>query len=366
MAQVAHECARQGLAVTVISPIALHRAHRPSNFPLNEEEIVDTTTTIRIIRPRYFGASAWASLSFLGRYSPTRITDLRFTAAARRALRSLEQLPDALYGHFLYFGGAAAVRLGSELELPAFPCVGEGVLWTVDRFGDRVATEDLRGATGMIVNNSDLARTVSRRLGYPLEKMLALPNGVDTKRFRPLNKFEARLHFGLPRDTFIVGSVGNFTHEKGIHRLAQAIDGIPGIVGAYAGSGDFVVTGSNVAFCKRVPHDEMPLFLSACDLFVLPTLVEGSSNATLEAMACGLPVVGADLPFNDDLLDDQMSIRINPLDIPAISGVIEALRTDDVLRTRMSRQARIKAESLDIALRAKRMLTFMSNLSTEN
>lgn len=340
-----------------------HRARGGDGFPRDELDSEEGAPAIRVFRPRYLGVSAWEALSCLGRFSPTRITDLNFTAAARKAIRNLSPLPDALYGHFLYFGGVAAIRVGRELKRPAFPCAGEGVLWTVDRFGDRVAHADLKHATAMIANNSDLGKTVSQRLGYPREKIFCIPNGADTARFRPLDKLAARALFGLPAEKFIVGSVGNFKYEKGVHRVAQAIDGLKGVSGVFAGSGPFKPEADNIAFCDRVPHEDMPQFLSGCDLFVLPTLVEGSSNATVEAMACGLPIIGSKRTFNDDLLDDQMAIQVDPLDVDAIRGAIERLRADDALRKKMGRRAREKAQTLDISVRTRRILEFMNEMS---
>lgn len=358
--QFAREITRQGVSCTVISPVPVHKTVRTNGFPAYSDETLPGSAYLHVYCPRYVSASAWTSLSFLGQFSPTRFTYWQFTAAARRALHVLKTPPEALYGHFLYFGGAAAVRLGQEFQIPAFACAGEGVLWTIDRFGDRVAEKDLKAATGIIANNSHLGQIASERLRYPLEKMCAVPNGADTENFRPREKQSARARFGLPDNTFVVGSVGNFTHEKGVHRVAQAISRMRGVVGAFAGSGAFMPEADNIAFCGMVPHDDMPEFLSACDLFVLPTLVEGSSNATLEAMACGLPVIGSALPFNDDLLDNKMSIRVDPLSIGEIRAAVETLLSDNHRRLSMAAAARLKAESLDISVRVKKLLNFMA------
>ena len=154
-------------------------------------------------------------------------------------------------------------------------------------------------------------------------------------------------------------AAGNFLWKKGIVRVGQAIEGLANVAGVFAGSGPVPPTASNMALCRRVEHAEMPALLSACDVFVLPTLIEGSCNALVEAMACGLPIISSNGEFNDDVLEDSMSIRIDPLDVAAIRQAIIRLRDDAALRARMAVAAQQRALRFDINDRARRMLAFM-------
>lgn len=358
--QFAHAVARQGVQCTVIQPVAIHHAWRRDRYPFHHREEAGEGKAVDVYRPRFLSLSAREAFNFLGPLSPSRMTLNRFTAAVRRVLLEKELCPDALYGHFLYFAGAAVVRVGGEMDIPAFPCVGEGELWTVRRFGFAHARRALQTACGFMANSSALKQTLICELGVAGDHIGVFPNGADLSKFRPRDQKEARNQFGLPHDRFLVGSAGNFLSKKGVVRVGEAIDGLEGVAGVFAGSGPLPPRASNMALCRRVPHEEMPALLSACDVFALPTQIEGSCNALVEAMACGLPIISSIGEFNDDLLDANMSIRIDPLDVPAIRNAIVRLRDEPDLRKRMAEAALQRAKQFDIEDRAQRMLKFMS------
>ena len=90
----------------------------------------------------------------------------------------------------------------------------------------------------------------------------------------------------------------------------------------FIGSGEQTPEIDGILFCGKLPHDQIVHYLNAADVFVLPTLAEGCSNAIIEAMACGLPIISSDLPFNDDILDAENSIRVNSLDVESIAEAI--------------------------------------------
>ncbi len=358
--QFAHAVARQGIRCTVIQPVALHRSVKRKAFPYHEVEHIEEGCSVEVFRPRYVSLSARDSFNWLRRFSPSRITLNRFTAAVRRTLRKNQLHPDALYGHFLYFSGATVVQIGREEGAPAFPCVGEGEFWTVRRFGTSHAQKALIAAAGFLANSSALKQALISELGFDANRISVFPNGTDLTQFRPGDKSAARKRFGLPEDLFLVASVGNFLEKKGIVRVGKAIDGLDGVAGVFAGSGPVPPIATNMALCRRVAHDEMPDVLAACDVFVLPTLVEGCCNAIVEAMACGLPIISSTGTFNDDLLDDSMSIRVDPMDVAAIRNAIVHLRDDVDLRRSMSKAALLKSKRFDVNDRARRMLEFMA------
>lgn len=356
--QFAHAVARQGVRCTVIQPVAFHRAFSDSSYPFYEMQEV-TRGAVEVYRPRILSLSVHKSCLSLGPLNPSLFTFAQFTAAVRKVLSQKQIRPDALYGHFLYLAGAAAVQIGSEMVIPAFPCVGEGELWTVRNFGFPHAKKALAPASGFLANSSAIKRTLISELGLSCERIGVFPNSTDLSVFSPGNQLDARRSLGLPLNQFLVAAAGSFDVSKGIVRVGEAIEGLNGVAGVFAGSGSVPPNVSNTAFCRQVAHNEMPRLLTACDIFALPTVIEGSCNAIVEAMACGLPVVSSVGEFNDDLLDDSMSIRVDPLDVTALRHAIVWLRDHPEFRKRMGEAAARRSRKFDANDRARRILDFM-------
>jgi glycosyltransferase involved in cell wall biosynthesis len=361
--QLAHAVARQGVRVTVIHPVALHAALKTDGFPPRSTEQPRGGEKVTVLRPRFLSLSARKCFARLGPFNPSRVTLRCFTTAAEKAIRRQGVLPDALYGHFLYLSGAAAVSIGARQSIPTFPGIGEGEFWTAAKFGLKHAKRVAKQAKGFVANSSVLKTMLHEYLDVPLEKIGVFPNGTDNTFFTPRDQRTVRIKYGLPADDFLVACVGNYLYKKGPCRVAQAIDGMPGVGGIFMGQGPVPPKGDNIVFNRRVPPAAVPEMLSAADIFVLPTLVEGSCNAIVEAMACGLPVVSSTGAFNDDILDAGMSIRVDPLDVGAIRDAVRTLKDDAALRARMADAALQRSAQFDINDRARRILTFMGQQS---
>ena len=113
-------------------------------------------------------------------------------------------------------------------------------------------------------------------------------------------------------------------------------------------------------FASRIPHEEVAQYLSASDVFVLPTLAEGCSNAIVEAMACGLPIISSDLEFNHDILDSGNSILINPNDIDSIAKAIYQVKENPSWCEKLSLDSLAKVNELSIEMRAKKIIRFLN------
>lgn len=349
--ELVYAVAEGGVQCTVIHPWKAHQWLRERRSPGDG----GGRTNLRVLRP----LTVSISNRQLGPMNTFELTHRLFRVAALRALRSLPALPDAIYGHFLYPAGATAVWAAAKLGRPGFVAVGEGTFWTLEPLGLSRARRDFSGATGVIAVSSLLRNRLVEEVGIPPEKIAVLPNGVDRRRFYPRDRFAMRDKYRLPKTDFLVIYVGNFIESKGVSRVAEAIDGLPGVSGIFVGSGPLPPKISNVAFCGRVPHEQVPELMSAADCFVLPSDVEGSSNASIEAMACGVPAVVSDGAYNDDTVGDS-GLRVPYADVAALRRAITALQSDKALRESLSAKGLRRAEHLDIRQRAESLLRFMA------
>jgi glycosyltransferase involved in cell wall biosynthesis len=143
-----------------------------------------------------------------------------------------------------------------------------------------------------------------------------LPNPIDTSTFAPFDKQQARALLNLPQDKKLVlfGFIGPINHpRKGFKELAEALTHLD------ADNTELVVFGSSQpktsqdfkqkAHYSDSLHDDVSLrvLYSAADVMVVPSLQENLSNAIMESLACGTPVVGFAIGGNSDLIEHQIT-----------------------------------------------------------
>lgn len=105
--------------------------------------------------------------------------------------------------------------------------------------------------------------------------------------------------------------------------------------------------------------------LASADVFVLPTLGDVHSIASVEAMAAGLPVVASDIGAIDEVVvDEQTGFLVPPGDERALAQALQRLLDDDELRKQMGQRGRARAEALfDSAKNANRLLSICKSVS---
>lgn len=350
-----------GVECYVVSPVSVTK-YRRRVFAIPKEEVQFTSkgNKVYVKYPRFISTSS----KQVGKFNTGYLTNMNYINAVIKAVKELKIDFDAVYGHFFISGGLAAIKVGNMLDIPSFVAYGE-CDWESQVVGQyrNLKKSDIEGLSGVIsVSQKNTAELNDAGIfeGIPIA---TFENAVDMSLFGNCSKQEARKKFNLPQDKFIVGFVGGFIERKGDKRLLEACRGIDDVYLAFAGRGADKPEGENVVFVDSVNHEEIGDFLCAVDVFCLPTFNEGCCNAVLEAMAAGKAIISSDLPFNDGVLTNENSIRINPNSIDEIREAIIKLRDDKALREKLSQKAKEDSKNFTIEKRAEKILDFMKSLS---
>jgi len=317
----------------------------------------------RVLRPAY---ATFSALN-VGPISTRRWTQWSFERATRRSLRGLPFRPSLVYSHFLYPSGESGFLCARRLGLPAVVALGESKFGHWDgHFGYDRTRRLLHSLDAILAVSRGTKRHCMDRYGVPGERIVVVPNAPDTQTFAPTDRRRARQRLGLPLKRTIVAFTGHFIERKGPLRLLEALRARPEVGAVFLGEGPQHPEGEQVLFAGKVPHRDVPTWLSAADLFVLPTRAEGSPNAILEAMACGLPAISYRIPALEETLDDSCGLLVDADDGPQLSGAIASLVDDPQRRAAMSAAARKRAESFTLEERAARIFRWLGSVQARH
>ena len=350
---VACEMADLGLECTVVCPQSLtnslirHKKRRPEQW-FDETE---NHNRVCILQP-------W-TISFSDRGKT--LNNFFSKAAIRRARKKYRLEPDVVYGHFWDNAVLAHETFGDK---PLIAVSGESTIRVRNNWDEASISAMKENLTGLIaVSTKNLNESEQCGLWDPNVAHIVLPNAVNPQEFYQMSTADARKKLGLSQEQTIACFVGAFSDGKGVHRVIEAAKGIDGLKLILIGSGDqSIKPDEQILFAGRLPHEQIVTYLNAADFFVLPTKAEGCCNAIVEALACGLPVVSSDCPFNDDILNENNSIRIAPTDVPALHEAMQKLTDDLSLRQKLARGAEQSGAELKITTRVKKIVEFIQQV----
>jgi len=236
-----------------------------------------------------------------------------------RELGRLVQWADALHVHdCLYPSSAVAVALARRAGKPVLLSQHVGFVryalpvlnWVQRAAYATLGRATLRGASRVVFATPAAGRYVTALLQIAPERASAIPNGIDTTRFRPVTAAEQRMareSLGLPLDRPIVLFAGRLVAKKGIDLMLDVSDHLPGTHFMIVGDGPMQSLlrkrRDNVSWIRAVPTERMPDCYGACDCVLLPSRDEGLPLVVQEAMASGRPaVISEDEAYATDLL----------------------------------------------------------------
>ena len=237
-----------------------------------------------------------------------------------------------------------------------------------------------RWTTRVVAVSDFVRRSTNVRLAVPLDKIVLIPNSVDTQVVYPdaARRAKARAELGIPgiNDVFVWLNVGRLHPAKG---LACLIDAFARIVPAHpktlllvAGPGPQLGELERQAAARGVADrvrflgertDVLALF-DAADAFVFPSLSEGLPVSVIEAMAMKKPCVVSRIGPHEELVTDRESgLLALPRDDQSLAAAMTAIQDDPLLALRLGEAARLRVEqAFDARRGADRLMELYASL----
>jgi glycosyltransferase involved in cell wall biosynthesis len=264
---------------------------------------------------------------------------------------------DVIYAHWLWTGGAAALRLRERFGWPVVAIARGSEMhnWhAYDQHCRSYVADVLRKADRVLANCEDLRSRAEEIAPGSSTRIDVVYNGCDVEEFRPSDeRTHAKRDIGFSSQQKLLLYCGDLVSRKGIAELASAWATFSGahpdwylvMVGSIVEKNladELKRTGNGrVKFIGQVPHSHIVKYLQGADAYVQPSRLEGLANATMEAMAAGLPVISTDTCGQRELIQNGVNgWLIPPGDPAALHRALDELAGDPELAQRFGMEAR--------------------------
>jgi len=222
------------------------------------------------------------------------------------------------------------------------------------------------GARRIITNSAMIQHEITDHYGTPAERMTVVHNGLPHQSITPGARAEVRAELGLADGEYVAIFVGSGWERKGLRFAVKAVQRMSGVTLLVAGKGN----PRGLEAEKRIrflgPRSDVPRLLAAADVFVLPTIYEPFSNACLEALAAGLPVITTAANGFAEIMAAGTDGEIlgEPSDIPALVTALERWR-DPARRTAVRHRLLALAARFSIEENVERTLAVIEELQEQ-
>ena len=234
--------------------------------------------------------------------------------------------PDVVYAHFLAPAGLfAAVLTRAPLVVTAHGQDVENA--RTNAFARAAAQLVVRRAATVVAVSNWLRDRLEQAVPAARGKTEVVDCGVDLDRFTSRDQADARAAVGWDPDGPAFLCVGSLTERKNVLRLARAFERYG--KGSLVFLGDGPLRGTlegrpGILLAGAVPHEQVPDWIAACDVLCQPSLVEPFGLATLEALACGRPVVATAIGGPVEFVPTGAGILVDPEDDDALLAALAA------------------------------------------
>jgi UDP-glucose:(heptosyl)LPS alpha-1,3-glucosyltransferase len=222
------------------------------------------------------------------------------------------------------------------------------------------------GGAGRVIANSQMVkREATQFYGYPAARIDVVPNGVPLADFRPDPEARAlrRKILQLREEEIAVLFVGSGWERKGLRYAIQAVESLGKHFRLFVAGRGHGGKLDGRAVQRLGAVRDLPALYAAADIFLLPTLYDPFSNACLEALAAGLPVITTRDNGFSEIIEQRVHGSI--IDAPSNTAQIcdELLYWADLQRREIARPAILeRAGHFDISVNVERTLAALNQL----
>lgn len=193
-------------------------------------------------------------------------------------------------------------------------------------------------ADRIVVTTSAIASDIEQRFPAVSERITIIPNYVETERFAPSEDYQY---------DYDVIFVGRLSPEKNLKALLEVVHSLS-LRAAIIGEGklrkefaqQYADSDTKISFFGNIPNRILPSYLQRAHLFVLPSFYEGHPKTLLEAMACGMPVIGTNSPGIRDIITHGENGWLCETDSESIRNAIRYLLDNPGLCKKLGENAR--------------------------
>ena len=304
------------------NPFSVKSCKEKQNYPLH-------MNGMEIYRPKLFILPKGDRLFFRA---------FAFLFAALPLLRKLRKTFhfDLIHAHMAGPAGFAAVFLGMLFGKPVIVTAHGSDIHTFPKhfFLKRLVVFTLKRATMVVAVSHSLKDLILKMVNIQ-KKLFIIRNGSRPEVFFPVDKIKTRKKLHLPIDRKIILFIGSLIPRKGVDVLLRAFAYMnkKNINLLLIGKGDSELElkalakelhiETQVDFVGTKNHDEISLWLNACDIFCLPSRHEGFPTVIVEAFACGRPVVATKVDgVPEAIVDDTLGIMVEPDNEKALASAL--------------------------------------------
>ena len=217
---------------------------------------------------------------------------------------------ECVHSHWLFPHGHLSYLIWKEFGIPYLVTAHGGDVNVLPKKYPKIVPlvrDALENARFSLFVSGKLLQTAKQELGFSGKNALVIPNGVDTKLFHVMEESPGALPVAEKcKGKKVIGFVGNLVWEKRADRFPDIFHHVEKnwkdvfflIIGA-GPLGKYLKKEfegrDNVFLSGEIPHEQVPWYLNLMDVLILPSRKEGFGCVSLEANACGVPVVGSDI-----------------------------------------------------------------------